>query len=806
MTSEKLLRIANQRMLQLAHLLVAGARAVVTGVQAGFRWIERLVGGNLKTTSATAPSPPESVGDDRLPLADADSPAFRIGLLVVTLALISGIATYLILTGLTPIVPRSWVVLTVLFINVAMIIAMIVVLSWPISALWLAWRRRIAGARLHIRIVALFSIIAALPAILLAIAATTTFSRSLDGWFSTRTRQIVENSLHIANAYLLEHGQVIRTDIINMARDLDDAARSAATNPDELQRLMFSQAGLRDLPVAYVINKNGQPLVTAIENKKIPYRPPPQKVIDLAEKGQVPLLMPRNAYRVAAVVKLNNYPDSYLFVARGVSPEVMRHLRRTQAGVNEFQQLRRRRGGLHAAHALMYFMISLTALLAAIWVGLWFAGRFVAPIRRLIGAAEEVSTGNLNFHVPEVRGEGDLRRLSQTFNRMTTELKTQRDALVSANEQLTDRRLFMEAVLSGVSAGVLGLDDGGRVTIANRSAEQLLHVPVDDLYGKTLTAVVPELAEAVRELQIHGPKGRAQQNVTLIVNEEERTFAVRLTREQDTGDGGAVVTFDDITELVSAQRTSAWADVARRIAHEIKNPLTPIQLSAERIRRKYSHVITEDKDVFDKCTETIIRQVGDVSRMVDEFSSFARMPKADMQIDDLRQPVKEAVILFQMGSTDTKFVMDLPADPVIVSLDQRLISQAMTNLIKNAAEAVQGYQESEDVEDGYRGLVTVSLKVDDGFAEVNVQDNGTGLSKQHRARLLEPYVTTKAKGTGLGLAIVQKVIEQHGGSLTLMDVAESGEQAHGARVRLKLPLHEEPVGPTEARELEHNPQ
>lgn len=767
------------------------------------RWLVHKLGWQrLQLFASDASS--EIGDDDRLSFADADSPAFRIGLVVVCLAVVSGLATYFILTGLTPIVPRSSVVLTVLFINVAMIIAMIVVISWPISGLWQAWREHIAGARLHGRIVALFSVIAAIPAILLAVAATTTFSRSLDGWFSIRTRTIIEHSLDVANAYLLEHGQVIRTDIVNMARDLDDAAPEVASDPAKFRDLVFFQAGLRDLPVAYVINKAAKPRVTAVENKRIPYRPPPTNVIELADQGRVPLLMPRDAYRVAAVIKLKKYPDSYLFVARGVSPEVMRHLRSTQSTLAEYQQLRRRRGGLHAAHALMYFMISLTALLAAIWVGLWFAGRFVAPIRRLIGAAQEVSTGNLNVSLPERRGEGDLRRLSQTFNTMTSELKSQRDALVSANEQLTDRRLFMEAVLSGVSAGVIGLDDDGQVTLANRAAEQLLHIDAGALQGQSLAAAVPGLAEVVTELDRKGSGSSAQKNVTLAINEEERTFAVKLTREQDDATGRAVVTFDDITELVSAQRTSAWADIARRIAHEIKNPLTPIQLSAERIRRKYGKVITEDRDVFDKCTDTIIRQVGDVSRMVDEFSSFARMPKAQMEVQDLRPAVKDAVVMYQMSSNGTKFSMDLPDEEVIASFDRRLISQGMTNLVKNAAEAVQSYGETEAAGADFAGAVSVSLKTQDGMAVIEVVDNGTGLSKQHRARLLEPYVTTKAKGTGLGLAIVQKVIEQHGGTLVLEDVPVVNGDEHGARVCIRLPLHAGEETAQRAPVLEHN--
>jgi two-component system, NtrC family, nitrogen regulation sensor histidine kinase NtrY len=728
--------------------------------------------------------------DARLPFADTSKPAFYVGLVVVSLAVVSGLATFLILTGLTPIVPRTSVVITVLLLNVVLIVAMVGVITFQIAGMWRAWRENLAGARLHVRIVALFSLIAALPALLLAFAATTTFSRSLDSWFSTRTRTIIANSLEVANAYLDEHGQVIRTDIVNMAKDLDDAAQSIAGDKTKLQQLVFVQAGLRDLPVAYIIDAKGKPIVTAIENKKLPYRPPPAKLIELAAKGHVPVLTPSGSYRVAALAKLNNYPGSFLFVARGVSPKVMRYLRRTQAGVDEYRQLRSRSGGLKIAHALMYFMISLTALLAAIWIGFWFAGRFVAPIRRIIGAARMVSTGDLNVTLPLVRGEGDLRRLSQTFNTMTSELKSQRDALVDANNELLERRLFIEAVLSGVTAGIIGLDIDKRITLVNKSAESLLGLTADDVQGQPLSRVVPEFAEALEEPLKAAGKSAAARQIAIEVGGEERTFALRLTEEQSDSDSRTVVTFDDITELVSAQRTSAWADVARRIAHEIKNPLTPIQLSAERIKRKYGKVITEDREVFDKCTDTIIRQVSDVSRMVDEFSSFARMPKAQMEVQDLRLAIKDAVTLFQMAAGNIKYSMDLPDAAVPCSFDRRLISQAMTNLVKNASEAIQGYIDSGDAPDDYAGRVETRLRCEDARAIIEVVDNGIGLSKHNRARLLEPYVTTKAKGTGLGLAIVQKVIEQHGGTLTLEDAATTGKNQRGALVRVTLPLGE----------------
>jgi two-component system nitrogen regulation sensor histidine kinase NtrY len=741
------------------------------------------------TTSGSDPTLATGFDDERLPFPEGNPLAFWIGLIVVVLSVVSGLASYLLLTGLTPIAPRDELVLPVLFINVVLIIAMVAVIAWQVNGLWRAWRNKVAGARLHVRIVGLFSVIAALPAILLAIGATTTFSRALDGWFSSRTREIIANSLDVANAYLEEHGQVIRTDIVNMGKDLDDAAGSIGQDLEQLRNQVVAQAGLRDLPAAYVVDSTGKPLVVAVEDERLPYLAPPQTVIAQAEAGHVPLLMPTNGFRVAAVTKLSRYPDAYLYVVRGVSPKVMGHLRRTQAGVAEYEELRRRSGGLKIAHGLMYFMISLTALLAAIWIGLWFAGRIVAPIRRLIAAAQQVSRGDLNVALPIRRGEGDLRRLSKTFNTMTAELKTQRDALVSANEQLTERRRFIEAVLSGVSAGVLGLDSDDFITLANRSAEKLLATSGSALVGQRLDAAVPEFATLLIAADDQSPRSRAQQPVKVLVSGEERTFAVRVTHEQAGGaDEGAVVTFDDITELVSAQRTSAWADVARRIAHEIKNPLTPIQLSAERIRRKYADVITEDREVFDKCTETIIRQVGDVARMVDEFSSFARMPKPQMEPHDLREALRDPVTLFQMGTRDIDIALEIPRSPVQMLADRRLISQAVTNLVKNAAEAIQQFAESDDRPPDYRGRITVKLTATGQRATIEVIDNGIGLAKHNRSRLLEPYVTTKAKGTGLGLAIVQKVVEQHGGALTLEDAPQPVLGGRGALVRMVLPI------------------
>ena len=723
---------------------------------------------------------------------------FWTGLVVVVLSLVSALATYLILTGLTPIAPRNEVVLVVMAINIALIVAMAAVLAVHAVGLWRAWQRKVAGARIHVRIVGLFTLIAALPALLLALAATTTFSRSLDTWFSTRTRTIVASSLDVANAYLAEHGQVIRSDVVNMAKDLDDLAaeqKIGANEADRLRNIVMAQMGLRDLSVAAIIDAHGRPVVVQAADNRVRYEPPDESIIAQAAGGQVPLLMPTTSFRVAAIARLPNVPGHFLFVARSVNPKVVGHLQRTQAAVDEYERLRRGRGGPKLAHGVMYFMIALTGTLAAIWVGLWFARHLVAPIRRLIGAAQRVARGDLGVVLPLRRGEGDLRRLSRDFNNMTSELARQRHALVSANEQLTERRRFMEAVLSGVSAGVIGLDPDGTVRLVNPSAQKLLGITSDCVTGRPFTEALPALAAAL-EGDGAGIKPRGPHDVTLSVGGEERRFSVQITREQSGADThGSVVTFDDITELVVAQRSSAWGDVARRIAHEIKNPLTPIQLSAERLRRKYGAAIQNDRETFEKLTDTIVRQVGDIKTMVDEFAAFARVPKPDIQLTDIRDAVQEPVILFRESHPGVRYVLTMPETKLPAAIDRRLISQALTNLVKNATESVVTAGEGGEQEPGWQGTVETSLRQIGDRIEIDVIDNGLGLPKQNRARLLEPYVTTKGtKGTGLGLAIVQKIVEQHAGILTLEDAPPGPGRKRGARVRLSLPASWDPAG------------
>lgn len=399
-----------------------------------------------------------------------------------------------------------------------------------------------------------------------------------------------------------------------------------------------------------------------------------------------------------------------------------------------------------------------------------------------------MSSGELDTKVSIENATGDMATLGLTFNQMTDRLQSQREELITTNAALDERRRFTEAVLGGVSAGVLGLDDDGTITLSNRSALELLDLEENEVTGKAILDVLPEIrsifAKAKGRLD-----GYADGTITRRVGDQERTFTTGVTTEQgDEGTDGYVVTFDDTTELVSAQRNSAWADIARRIAHEIKNPLTPIQLSAERLRRKYGDQITGDRKVFDQCTDTIVRQVGDIGRMVDEFSSFARMPSAQLEPNNLTALVREALVLQKASDETIRFETKFPEHPVMLPLDRRLVNQAITNLVKNARESIETRLLSDP---SVPGEILVSIKPGKNKVVVAVADNGIGLPDENRSRLTEPYMTTREKGTGLGLAIVTRIMEEHSGRLTLSDAPASFHDGRGACVSLEFKAAEE---------------
>jgi two-component system nitrogen regulation sensor histidine kinase NtrY len=522
----------------------------------------------------------------------------------VGIALLSAFLTFVVLGGLTPIEPTRHVVYSFLLINAATILLLVAIIIREVWQVVQARRRGRAAARLHVQIVSLFSVIAVLPAVLVAIVANVTIDRGLDRLFSGPTRQVIQNSLIIARAYTNEHAQLISGDILGMANDIAHARPLFDQDRRTFRELLTASATSRNLPSAVLIDKERNVLESAQTGIQLAFAPPPPEILSNVSETQPEIsVIPEQNY-VAAVIRLRAFSDIFLYVARPLDPGVVAQLTQTEASAAEYAGLESRRLGIQVAFALMFAVIALTILMASVLIGLNFANWLVAPIRNLMSAANIVSTGDLHVQVPVHKSEGDLAQLGQTFNKMTQELRTQRDELVSASDLIDSRRRFIEAVLSSASAGIIGVDASGSVGILNRSAEKLIGHAESETLDHPLSDVLPELDDMMKTAR-EGTQRLVQGQITITRDGHERNLSVRVSAEQ-TGQSrdSYIITLDDITELVSAQRTSAWGDVARRIAHEIKNPLTPIQLSAERIRRKFGKVITEDKGVFEQCTDT----------------------------------------------------------------------------------------------------------------------------------------------------------------------------------------------------------
>ena len=700
----------------------------------------------------------------------------------VATSLLSAFLTFMVLSGLTPIEPTKHVVYSFLLINAATILLLVGIIAREIWQVVQARRRGRAAARLHVQIVSLFSIIAVLPAVLVAIVANVTIDRGLDRLFSGPTREVIQNSLIVARAYTYEHAQLIRGDILAMANDISHARPLFDQDRRTFRELLTANAAARNLPGAMLIDKDRNILESAQTGIRQEFTTPPQDFLSNVDENEPQIAVFPESNYVAAVIRLRAFNDTFLYVARLLDPRVISQLKQTEASVAEYAQIESRRLGIQVAFALMFAVIALTILMASVLIGLNFANWLVAPIRNLMSAANVVSTGDLHVQVPVHKSEGDLAQLGETFNKMTQELRTQRDELVNASELIDSRRRFIEAVLSSASAGIIGVDASGSVGILNRSAEKLIGHAESETLDHPLSDVLPELDDMMKTAR-DGTQRLVQGQITITRDGVERNLSVRISAEQTSQSRDSyIITLDDITELVSAQRTSAWGDVARRIAHEIKNPLTPIQLSAERIRRKFGKVITQDKNIFEQCTDTIVRQVDDIRRMVDEFARFARMPKPVMEGEDVADTVRQAVFLMRVGHPELDIEADIKDDPLRAQFDRRLISQALTNIIKNATEAIEQVPSGE-LE---KGRIDVIAQRENDDILIDVIDNGIGLPKVARARLLEPYVTTRAKGTGLGLAIVGRVLEDHGGRIELKDASDFRPGQRGAWMRLRF--------------------
>ncbi len=726
-------------------------------------------------------------GPEVSPVQDRRSIFSLPGLLLAAGALVCATLTLIVLLGFTPIPTTPNVVITSAVLNSFFVVGLIHQVVREVLRLIKARSHGRAAARLHVRIVGLFSVVAISPAIIVAIFASITLSAGLDRVFSNRTQSIVQSSMDVAQAYMMENASYLQGQTISMATDLERSRALFYLDRTGFIELMTRQARGRGLLGAFLVRDDGSSIVSADIKTEKPLPEIPKAALESSAAGQPTLIPPGVTNLVGAIIKLDTIPGAFLYTIRAVDPKVMSAMRLMEDNATEYKAMEAGRTSLQVAFAVLYLGFALIVLLAAIWAAIAVADRIVRPIRLLIAAADDVASGNLDVVVPVRAVDGDVGSLSRTFNKMISEIRTQRNEVLEAKDEVDDRRRFIEAVLSGVTAAVIGVEADGRISIVNPSAEFLLGQPAEMLVGARLAEIASELDVVLAEAEArHRSDFRKQ--INMMRGGVERTLSVQVTREEAHGGAEShVLTLDDITDLVIAQRSTAWADVARRIAHEIKNPLTPIQLSAERLKRRFGKMVPdEDRKIFDQCTDTIVRQVGDIGRMVDEFSSFARMPKPVKERADLRDIVRDAAFLREMGTAHVRFEKALGEERLEGFFDARMLGQAFANLIKNAVEAIEAVPADERPEEG-RVLVRAAFDAANHRFVVDVIDNGRGLPTENRHRILEPYITMREKGTGLGLAIVKKIIEEHGGILELHDAPADFDHGRGAMIRVVLP-------------------
>jgi two-component system nitrogen regulation sensor histidine kinase NtrY len=712
---------------------------------------------------------------------------------LVVLGPILVLATYLVLGPLQQ-GANSSSLRFVMLADLIYVVAVAALVLYRVTRMVVARRARSAGSRLHLRLTGVFAIMALIPTITVAIFAVLTVNIGLEGWFSERVRSVVGSSFAAAQAYEEEHHETLESSARAVARMIDLARASNPFMQDPEVREVLTLAQQRYQPAmreAYVIDGTGELRARGKNSYLFDFEKPGAAAIARARENGIAVIQDWDNNEFRAIVPLANFPDRLVYVSRVVDGRILNLLDETQATVRLYQQLESERGRVLFEFGLIYLGFAVILILAAIWLGLWFAERLARPVGRLAGAAQQVGAGDLNVQVIEEDGDDEIAMLGRYFNQMTRQLRGQREALLTNTEQIERRRRLFDSVLSSVTSGVVGLDPEGRIAFVNRSAERLLDWQGDQAQV-ALSVAVPEFGPLFDTLVKSGAT-TVQEEVKVTRAGQLENLLVRMSTRQGEGTAleGYVVAFDDVTDLVSAQRMAAWGDVARRIAHEIKNPLTPIQLSAERIKRKFTrHLEAAEAEKLTELTDVIVRQTGDLRRIVDEFSKFARMPEPVRRHESLSQLISDAVLLQKSGQPDVTITADLAEEPLNGAFDATMISQALTNLIKNAGEATETWRESHPDASGYRPEIRISSARMGDHAEITIADNGIGLPED-RTRLFEPYVTTRDKGTGLGLPIVKKIIEEHGGGLVLDDATPFAAGAHaGAKAVVRLPLSE----------------
>ena len=707
---------------------------------------------------------------------------------MIVLGPVLAVVTYLLLGPLDT-ESRGTALRIILMCDLVYVLLIIGLLFQRIMAIIAQRRRKSAGSQLHLRLTGFFTLMSLVPTITVAVFATISINMGFEAWFSDRVQNVIRVSLDAAQAYEFEQTSGLREDAKSLGRRLEQVkAAQRIDDPGAIrQELDRGQQSIqRGLKEAFVITGDGTLRLRGFRSYKFDYEMPPPQAFDSAFED-VHLIRDYENNELRALVSLRGFGDQYLYVTREVDGLLLGLLDQTQQTARLYQQLEQDRDLYLFNFGLLYLAFAVLLIVSSALLSLWFAERLSRPIGRLVGAAQRVGDGELETQVLEEEGDDEIAQLSVYFNKMTRQLKGQRDRLLENTAQIEERRRLFDSVLSSVTSGVVGLDAQGRVSFVNRSARRLLGWAVGEHKEHHLEVVVPEFSPLFARLKESG-NDSVQDEVKVVRGGRLENLLVRVAPR--TSEGGAlegyVIAFDDVTDLVAAQRSAAWGDVARRIAHEIKNPLTPIQLSAERIRRKFTPKLDAEADDLDRMTQVIVRQTNDLRRIVDEFSKFARMPEAVKQREDIVAILNQAVTLQQAGQPDVTFHIDIPDRVIPLSLDATMISQALTNLIKNAGEAIETRIE-KGVSLHLKPAIAISLADQGTQISVTISDNGIGLP-QDRAKLFEPYVTTRDKGTGLGLPIVKKIIEEHGGVLRLDDAEPLGDtQRVGAAATIELP-------------------
>jgi len=682
-------------------------------------------------------------------------------------AVLTVLATFATFSNVGPFVPTSTTLFVLLTINLSMLLVLGAMVARQIVQLRATQKTGAGSSRLQRRIVTLFSIVAITPTIIVAIASGMFFEFGLQSWFSDKVRTALDNSQAVAEAYIEEHKKAIQADVLGVARDLNAQAFSLSQDKVLLEQALSVQAQFLTLSEAIVFDRNGQVKARAKTTLSLTGDSFPLAALDLAAKGNiVPIIGGPNDNRVRVLVALDGFLGQFLYISRFVDPKALALVKNTTDARSDYMLALKDQSRYRLWFNLTYFIIAFLILIAAIWLGIGFARKLMEPITNLVDASEKVGRGDFTARAPIRKGYDDLGGLTRAFNKMTRQLDQQQKDISEANIRLEERHRFVEAVLSGVSAGIMGLDPLGNVTLPNKAAANMLHLETENVFGANIADIMPEV-KLLFEKSRAGHLQSVQDQIVIERDEIKLNLMVRITAETEKGDiQGFVIAFDDITEQVAAQRNAAWSDIAQRIAHEIKNPLTPIQLAAERLKRKYLKEINSDPAIFIQCTDTIVRQVGDLRRMVDEFSSFARMPAPNIKMANLIDITKQAYFLQEVANHNIIFNLDVQGDVLNVECDAGQIGQAMTNLIKNATESISSMaQSARKTGRSYEGKIIVSIFDNKQDIKIKITDNGTGFPENLIDKLTEPYITTRTKGTGLGLAIVKKIMKDHGGDL-----------------------------------------